>query len=331
MRYVLIPHHLTQILNEPPSAGKIRVLNGQTMGTAWSVKYVDIPGLEPAELQHAIQITLDTMVAQMSTWREDSDISRFNQARSASWHVLPNDFFNVMECALSIAECTHGAFDPTIGSLVNLWGFGPETRSMTSLPTTGEISDALSRCGWQKLKLDRKNRRLLQPGSISIDFSGIAKGYGVDRICATLQKKGVQHYLVEIGGELSGSGIKPDGYPWWVTLERPPEYSGPEMVVALHNLAIATSGNYRRYFQHLDQYYAHTVDPETGWPVKNAPLSVTVLHEECMHADALATAITVMGLPTGLEFANRHGIAALILSGDKTTGHFSDALAAMLE
>ena len=192
-------------------------------------------------------------------------------------------------------------------------------------------------CGWQKLQLDTKGMRALQPGNIYIDFSGIAKGYSVDRIAHVLHKAGIDNYLIEVGGELYGIGIKPDGQPWWIALETSPQAETvTESIVALHGLAVATSGDYRRYFEHHGQHYAHTINPHTGFPIdgtSNALVSVTVLHAECMVADALATAFTVMGVRAALAYAKKKDIAVLLIEqkSDGFEEHLSPKLMAMLE
>ena len=335
MRRVLIPQHLHTL---PPAlpAGEQVTLNGQSMGTSWTVRYIQTPQHAPEAVRTLIQDALDLVVSQMSTWQADSSLSRFNSADANTWHTLPEAFFTVMDCALNLAADTQGAFDPTIGPLVNIWGFGPHGQRSTP-PDASEISKTQTRCGWQRLQLDRENKRLWQPGNAYVDFSGIAKGYGVDRVASALQQAGIDNYLVEVGGELYGAGLKPDGQPWWIALETPPDMvQATESIVALYGLAVATSGDYRRYFTHDHRHYAHTIDPRTGYPVDrsvNALVSVTVLHDTCMQADALATAFTVMGVPAALAYASKYNIATLLTEqqADGLQEHFSPALQAMLE
>lgn len=335
MRRVLIPPHLHTLPPALPS-GEQATLSGQSMGTTWTVRYIHTPPHAPETVRALIQNELDLVVSQMSTWQADSNLSLFNTAAADTWHTLPDAFFTVMDCALRIAADTHGAFDPTIGPLVNLWGFGPHGQR-TVPPDASEISETQARCGWQRLQLDRDGKRLWQPGNAYVDFSGIAKGYGVDRVANALRQAGIENYLVEVGGELYGTGLKPDGQPWWVALETPPDIAqATESIVALHGVAVATSGDYRRYFTHDNQHYAHTIDPRTGYPVDrsiNALISVTVMHDTCMQADALATAFTVMGVSAALDYASRHNIATL-LTEQQANGlqeHLSPALKAMLE
>jgi FAD:protein FMN transferase len=339
MRRVFIPPTLQSLPAQLPT-GEISTLTGQTMGTTWTVRYLNAKhqsSQQPSdnEIRLLIQHELDLVVAQMSTWQEDSNLSVFNSAEANTWHALPAPFYAVLDCALKIATDTDGAFDPTIGPLVNAWGFGPNG-PRTSPPDVAEVNALQSRCGWQKLQLDNIGMRVLQPGGVYVDFSGIAKGYSVDRIAHAMQAAGLEHYLVEVGGELYGAGIKPDGQPWWVALETTPEAASmAESVIALHGVAVASSGNYRRYFEHAGQRYAHTIDPHTGFPIdtsSNAVVSVTVVHAECMVADALATAMTVMGVDAALAYAEKNAIAVLLVEqkADKFKEHLSPKLMAML-
>ncbi|HTD04303.1 FAD:protein FMN transferase [Undibacterium sp.] len=338
MNRVLIP--LT--MAPPPSIStlaRIDSLAGANMGTNWSVKLVCPEHLSLPKIHAGIQRQLDQVVAQMSTWLETSDLSRFNRAAAGSWHPLPKEFFQVLDYALYVAQQSNGAYDPTVGPLVNLWGFGPD-RTPGGTPAPAAISAALARQGRHKLRLDRVQQRAWQPGGVYIDLSSIAKGFGVDQVANYLQTMGVPSYLVEVGGELRGYGSKPDNDPWWVALERPlpatPAGDGlaPQAsIVALHELSVATSGDYRRFFEQDGQRYSHTIDPRNGYPVRHTLASVTVLHSSCMIADALATAFTVLGAEEGMDYARRENVAAHFAS--RTTQGFdermSPAFEAMLE
>ncbi|MES2635819.1 MAG: FAD:protein FMN transferase [Pseudomonadota bacterium] len=335
MRRVLIPQNLQTLSHQLP-IGELHTLAGQSMGTTWTVRYVNTQMLSDGFVQALIQCELDLVVAQMSTWQQDSNISAFNRADANTWHVLPAGFFEVLDCVLKIAAETDGAFDPTIGALVNCWGFGSEGQR-NSPPDIAEVKALHAHCGWQKLALEIEAMRAFQPGNIYLDLSGIAKGYSVDRIGLALTKAGIENYLIEVGGELCGAGIKPDGQPWWVALETSPAAEiTTQSVVALQGLAVATSGDYRRYFEHNGQHYAHTIDPRTGFPIDstcNGLVSVSVLHAECMLADALATAFTVMGVKAALAYANQKDIAALFVvrTAAGVEEHLSAKLMAMLE
>jgi thiamine biosynthesis lipoprotein len=170
-------------------------------------------------------------------------------------------------------------------------------------------------CGWQRIEVDVPNRRARQPGGLALDFCAIAKGFAVDAVSRHLDARGVTDHLVEIGGELRGQGLKPDGMPWWVELESPEAnaHGAARTLVALLGLSIATSGDYRRYFEQDGRRFAHTIDPRTGYPAAHALASVTVIHRDCMLADALSTALTVLGPQAGMDFAQRHALAARFL------------------
>lgn len=335
MRRVLIPQNLHALPEQLPK-GEQQMITGRSMGTTWTVQYVDAHQHTKSVVGGLIQRELDLVVTQMSTWQADSNLCIFNQAAAGTWHVLPAPFYTVLDCAVKIAKETDGAFDPTIGPLVNLWGFGPEGQR-TAPPMPDEINTLRARCGWHKLKLDSASRQALQAGDVSVDFSGIAKGYSVDRIASALRDAGIESYLIEVGGELYGAGIKPDGQPWWVALENSPGAENlTQSIVALHGLAVATSGDYRRYFTHNGRHYAHTINPRTGYPIDGASnklVSVTVLHAECMVADALATAFTVMGVESSLAYARKHAIAVLLVEHHAAgfEEHFSPEFMAMME
>lgn len=286
-------------------------LAGATMGTTWSARLALPRGRTEAEARHAIQAALDDVVAQMSTWEPDSDITRYNRA-ATGWQTLPAGFFHVLSHALALAEDSGGAYDPTVGPLVNAWGFGPHQRAFEP-PSPSAIEAARTRCGWRRVQLDAQHQAALQPGGAYLDLSSIAKGYGVDRAAMALDALGITQYLVEVGGELRARGKRPDGQPWRVAIEVPDASDDHALALPLRDHSIATSGDYRRHAGNGDERYAHTIDPRTGLPVRNNLASVTVLHPGCMQADALATALTVLGEEEGLAYARRHELAALFI------------------
>jgi len=329
-----MPRVLVPAITTPPArpvGGTVRAFGGATMGTTWTVKAVlpattDLPALEAM-----VQRALDAVVREMSPWEPLSDLSRYNRAGVGTWRPLPPAFATVLRRAIEVAELTAGAFDPTLGALTDLWGFGPHPFS-GGPPPAADIARLREAGGWTRLILD--GDALFQPGGLRLDLNGIAKGFGVDQAAAALDRAGVKSYLVEVGGELRGTGAKPDGQPWWVELERPPTANDAERtMVALHDLAVATSGDYRRFFDHDGRRYAHTLDPATGAPTTHATVSVTVLAKDGMSADAWATALTVMAPDTAVSFAAEHGLAALIVS--RSPGgleeRLSPALQAMLD
>jgi thiamine biosynthesis lipoprotein len=293
------------------TGGEIHQLAGATMGTTWSVKFVGNDS--KARLRAAIEAALGRVIAQMSPWEAESDLSRFNASDAANWQTLPADFAGVIGCALRIAAETDGAYDPALGTMVDLWGFGPMPRP-SHRPARQAIDCARLASGWRQLEFDPAGRRLRRLGAARLDLNGIAKGFAVDLVASILLAGGIQHAMVEIGGELSGAGVKPDGTPWWVTIDLPvaAPLSRAMPLIALHQLAIATSGS-ERYFTIGEQRFSHTIDRRTGAPIDNGMIASTVLHRSCMEADAYATALMVMGPEAGMTFAEQHKLAALCL------------------
>ncbi len=297
-------------------------LHGETMGTSWSVRFAAPAGADPSLIRSAIVARLARLVAEMSHWAKDSLLCRFNRSAPDTWTTLPPDFAHVMTRGLAIAEATGGAFDPAIGKLVDAWGFGPVR--VACPPSAAKIETARVTSGWSRLSFAPGGAHLRQPGGTALDLSGIAKGHAVDVIADLLRDAGILHALVEIGGELVGRGIRPGGDPWWVDLESPQGLTLPPLRIALHGQAVATSGDYRRG--------AHTLDPRTGRPIETGVVSVSVIHQTALDADAWATALTVLG-PDGLGLAVDHGIAvrlATMIDGQPQE-YVTPALAEMID
>jgi thiamine biosynthesis lipoprotein len=274
---------------------------------------------------------LTLVVAQMSPWEPRSDLNRFNRAPLGEWQNLPDELFEVTSCALRIARESDGAFDPALGALVDLWGFGPQP---PRTPPRPDIIDAARRAaGWRALELDAANRRFRRTAPVTLDLCGIAKGFAVDLTMAALRTHGIAHALVEIGGELAGHGVKPDRTPWWVTIDRPaglaPTAEGP-LLVALHEMAIATSGCERGYVGRT-RHLSHSIDPTSGAPIDNGMVSASVLHASCMEADAYATALMVLGPQRGLAFATSHALAATLLFRETNDGAIVEAITPALQ
>ncbi|MGH8032840.1 MAG: FAD:protein FMN transferase [Luteimonas sp.] len=285
------------------------------MGTRWRVCAV-LPRATRAlpTLHDAIQQRLDGVVAQMSTWEADSDISGFNRAAAGSWQRLPQACFAVLRCALDIAADSDGAYDPTVAPLVALWGFGAHAGAQR-VPDAAALAAARARVGWQRLQLRAHETSALQPGGMALDLSAIAKGHGVDAVVDCLRARDVTAALVDVGGEVFGAGCKPDGTPWRVAIEDSADDALPGQahdacVLRLDGIAAATSGDCWHHFEHGGRRYAHTIDPRTGAPVMHAPVAVTVLAGTAMAADAWSTALTAMGAEAGLVFAGVRGMAA---------------------
>ena len=310
LRRLLLPAELSAAARRgPPPGVRLCRESGESMGTTWTVQWSqpeDAHALRPLLVQ-----ALARLVLQMSHWMPDSDLCHYGRVPAGTWWPLAPEFAMVMRAALEIAAASDGAFDPSAGPLVDAWGFGPPG-PRAQAPSVEELAAARARIGWQRLRMD--GERLLQPGGIALDLSAIAKGYAVDHLAELLQAHGVEHYLVEIGGELRGQGCKPDGAPWWVALEQPPDGSPgaslPESVLALDGLAVASSGDYRRHADYGAGRVAHSLDPRSGTPLANGIAMLSLVHASTMQADAWSTALGVLGVEAGMRMATRHGLAA---------------------
>lgn len=365
-------------------------LDGETMGTTWSVRLVAPAGEALTPVRSAIAARLDRVIGEMSNWEPESDISRFNRAPPGVWQAVSGDFAGVLGAGLEVARISGGAFDPAIGHAVDRWGFGPGGTAAMSVAAVaqgdrprggGRSPTAGPEAPWAAMDLVREHRpaerpareeaslrgdREIGPGvgacpasggrsdpgageppahssprdvwrvrrraDVALDFSGIAKGFAVDAVARMLTGMGFGAHLVEIGGELRGAGVRPDGQPWWVDIETPPGLALPPMRIALCGLSVATSGDYRRWRQQDGVRVAHSIDPRLGVPVSNCLASVTVLHAEAMMADAWATALLVAGLEEGMRLAREQELAALLVrrEGDGARDYMSPALADLL-
>ena len=285
------------------------------MGTGYSVKLVDLPPeIDPQTLQGALDRLLEQVNAAMSTYRADSELSRFNQNQSTDWVEASPQLLGVLQEAQQISRLSDGAFDISVGPLVNLWGFGPGARREQA-PSPSEIQAAQARVGYQLLDLraDPPALRKTRP-DLYLDLSAIAKGYAVDLLAAYLDSRGLANYLVEIGGEVWGRGHNRHGRPWRIAIEKPdPGSRSVHDVVQLDGQGIATSGDYRNFFEQGGRRYSHSIDPASGHPVEHDLASVTVLAPSVMRADALATALLVLGPERGLALAEHQGLAALFI------------------
>jgi FAD:protein FMN transferase len=297
----------------------VQSVQGETMGTFWSVRAVMPAELSLASRAAGMQAVLDRVDGQMSTYKPESALSRFNAAPAGTWHVLPTECFEVVRHALQVARDSDGAYDPTVGPLVNLWGFGPDGARRVA-PSHEQIQAMRERIGWHRIKLDAATHSAFQPGGIYLDLSSVAKGYAVDLLGLHLDQMGIEAWLVEVGGELKGKGRKPDGSPWRIGIERPGAAVGAvqyadqlSQVLCLSGRAIATSGNYRRSFEVDGVSYSHHIDPRTGWPVPHAVASVSVLASEAMLADPMGTLMTVLGPDRGMAYARERGLAVMFI------------------
>lgn len=314
MTRVLVPSDIDPA--GPAFGGRVHTLSGETMGTTWSVRFVGPAQVDLGDWRDRVEGVLEELVDAMSHWERGSELSRFNRTSPNAWLDVSPDLREVVQVGLDVARASGGAFDPTMGALVNRWGFGATGRFDQPgfvPPTPDEAAAARALGGWQRVEVDMRKGSLKQPGGLLLDLSGIGKGHAVDVLMDHLRDDDVRDLLVEVGGELRGHGVKPDGQPWWTSIARPPgaPASLPETRIALHGVAVATSGDYHRHYDTLQGRIAHTVDPRTGRPVDNGVVSCSVVHPSCTRADAWATALTVLGPDDGVAVADREGIAAL--------------------
>jgi len=299
---------------QAPQQAEVR-LSGSTMGTSWSLTIVQVPeGLRVEKINSDVEQLLEEINASMSTYQADSEISRFNQFAETVPFPVSQALFDVLSLAKTIHTASKGAFDPTIGPLVNLWGFGPSLKEDAE-PEANAIANALQRCGFDKLHLQLDSRSVLKSDpDVYLDLSAIAKGYAVDQIAEYLQAQGVKNYLVEIGGEIRVAGKNSQGHYWQIGVEKPDVGSrSVQRVVTLRNQAIATSGDYRNFFQINGKVYSHTINPKTGYPVAHQLASVSVLSHTAVEADAQATAIMVLGPEAGFDYALENNLSVLFI------------------
>lgn len=295
-------------------------ITGNTMGTFYEVTIAD--DLSPdhiPKLTSRINELLEQINAEMSTYDPQSEISQFNQSQSLDWYPVSPGFAHVVNEAIRISQMTGGAFDPTVGPLVDLWHFGPEIEDRT-IPTQAQIDEVKSAVGYHHLeaRLDPPSIRKSKP-NLRLDLSAIAKGYAVDVVAEEMKTKGIQGCLVNIGGEVVAVGHKDDGTKWRLGIEKPIEGKRDiERVAHLTDIAMATSGDYRNFYEVDGIRYSHTIDPVTGRPATHHLRSVSVLSKTCLEADALATAMMAMGMEKSQNFAADNYLAVGLLARDET-------------
>jgi thiamine biosynthesis lipoprotein len=304
-------------------------LSGATMGTYYVVKYLNRPHLaSPKIVQQALDQRLERLNDLMSTYRPDSELSRFN--RSPAVHQLfplAPETMRVIREAVRLHQLSEGALDITLGPLVDLWGFGPTAPLQERLPTPQALTQHLAWVGLEQLGVHLTGISKAIP-QLALDLSGIAKGFGVDELAEYLASLGIDHYLVGIGGEIRFKGHNPQRQPWRIAIENPTDPSQPaSRLITPGEGALATSGDYRNYFEQDGIRYSHTLDPRSGQPITHQLISATVLHPSCMTADGLATAFSVLGPEKALAIANQHQIPLLLLIKTPTgfTEHYSVA------
>lgn len=292
-------------------------LDGPTMGTLYSIKIVnhDLIGTEhdSSTLHHGIDSLLRLINQQMSTYQKNSELSLFNQYRGRDWFPVSIDLCLVIKKSLQISKISGGAFDITVGPLVNLWGFGPEER-VELIPTEANIQERKKLVGYDKLEVRISPPALKKKISeMYCDLAAIAKGYAVDKVGEYLENHQIKNYIVDIGGEVKVSGKNHLGASWKIGIATPDDQYGIQKVIFLKNMAVATSGDYRNYFEKDGIRYSHTIDPHSGRPITHQLASVTVIHDSCMVADGLATAINVLGPDKGYQLAQRLNLAVFMI------------------
>jgi len=298
-----------------PAMSSAPQFGGTTMGSSWIVKLAGA-SLSPTRLEALrtdVQLALDGVDRGMSLFRADSELMHFNRHAAATPLALSKDLFHVFAAAQQVSELSQGAFDISIAPLVHAWGFGPDKRSV--VPAPDQLQPRRAAIGWRGLQLDaaqgtaRKSRPDLQA-----DLGGIAKGHGVDLAALALEAGGIEHYMVEVGGEVRTRGINAQGRAWQIGIEQPDAVpQRARSVVPLSGRAMATSGDYRHYFESAGRRYSHEIDPRTAAPIAHGLASVTVIAKSCMQADALATALIVMGPDRGLALARQLALPALFI------------------
>ena len=291
-----------------------RTLHGPTMGTRWSVTLDEAPEDSLDRLQAALSGAVAEVDHQMSPWRADSDLVRFNEAPVGAWVTLPEAMTQVLARALDVARWSDGAFDPTVGALVDAWGFGAARDTPDGAAIVAARAAARGGPGHRALELDVGARRARKLAPLQLDLCGIAKGFAVDRMVERLRGHGIERALVALDGELRALGGQRDGHGWPVAVEQPElGRRAAHSVLELRDIAVATSGDYRRFFTLQGERVAHTMDPRRAAPLRNEVAAVTVLAPECMSADAWATALLVVGADDGMTLARRHGLEAMFL------------------
>lgn len=293
---------------------------GKTMGTTYHIKYIDngaktLP--KPELIKNQLDHLLDVVNQEMSTYKKDSQISEFNQMKAVDKPFsISADFAKVVAEAIRLNAVTDGALDVTVGPLVNLWGFGPDKR-LNKAPTQAQIDERSQSVGIEKLVLDSAQNSLIKKvPNLYLDLSSIAKGFGVDKLAEHLESLGIEHYLVEIGGEIRGKGQNLLGKPWNIAIEKPEFAQGStsQITLPLNNLAMATSGNYRNYFEdEQGRRLSHIIDGKTQRPIAHNLASITVLHPSTMTADGLSTGLFVLGTEKALAIAEREQLAVFLI------------------
>lgn len=286
------------------------------MGTTYNVKFVSVDAVDKLELTQQIEQSLIDINLLMSTYIQDSELSRFNQWNSIKPFPMSASTLKVLNEAKRLSDMSEGMLDVTVGPLVNLWGFGPQSQPL-KIPTEALINMTRKLVGIDKLTVGPSWASKDEP-ALYVDLSTIAKGYAVDQLAELLGTHEITNYLVEIGGEMRLSGVKASGTPWKIAIEKPEtEQRAVQKIISIGKNAVATSGDYRNYYESNGVRYSHLINPNTGYPISHNLVSVTVVHPSSMTADGLATALNVMGKEKALALAETFNIAVLLITKEK--------------
>ncbi|WP_248768144.1 FAD:protein FMN transferase [Pseudomonas sp. MWU12-2345] len=294
------------------NADSLEQFGGPTMGSTYSIQYVrHAGGPAVAEVKPAVEAILAEVDRQMSTYRGDSDIERFNELPAHSCQVMPSSILELVRVGEQLSLDSDGAYDLTVEPLMNLWGFGPQGRE-EKVPDAARLAEVRQRVGHRYLRID--GDQLCKDAAVEVDFNSIAAGYTVDRIVARLQALGLDSFLAEATGELKAVGKKPDGSPWRIALEVPrDDEQVAQRIIALDGYGVSTSGDYRNYFEQGGKRYSHTFDALTGAPITHNLASVTVIHPSTLMADGFSTLLLILGPERGWDYAEKHMIAAFFV------------------
>ncbi|WP_394250752.1 FAD:protein FMN transferase [Vibrio profundi] len=288
-------------------------LSGPTMGTSYNIKYINSDEFPTSkEIQTEVDRLLEEVNDQMSTYRKDSELSRFNQYEGSDAFTVSEQTALVVKEAIRLNGLTQGALDVTVGPLVNLWGFGPEARPEV-IPSDEELAQRRAKVGIQHLSATTTTLTKDIP-NLYVDLSTIAKGWGVDVVADYIESLGIHNFMVEIGGEIRLKGLNRENVGWRIAIEKPSvEERTIQEIIEPGDMAIATSGDYRNYYERDGVRYSHIINPETGKPLNHKVVSVTVLDPSSMTADGLSTGLMVLGEKTGMEIANQHNIPVFMV------------------
>ena len=303
---------LIVVLSACGNGDSMESFGGPTMGSTYSIKYVRRAGLPAAaDVRVEVEKILADIDRQLSTYRSDSDIERFNDLPANRCQKMPASILKLIRVGEQLSEQSEGSYDLTVEPLLNLWGFGPQGRE-EKVPAEQALAQARQRVGYQHLRIE--GDQLCKDAAVEVDFNSIAAGYAVDTIAARLEALGIHDYLAEATGELKAAGKKLDGSPWRIALEEPrDDQQVAERIVAVDGFGLSTSGDYRNYFEQDGRRYSHTFDARSGRPVEHALASVTVIHPSALMADGLSTLLLILGPERGWAYAEKQGIAAFFV------------------